>query len=74
MNLGQLLAGQKGQLYKVARENEKVLKEDKRMKVGMLRRLRQDREAKMYGKPQKGESKFVPPEAWKDATVIKVIK
>jgi hypothetical protein len=46
MNLGQLLAGQKGLLYKLANANEKALREEKRIKIEQLRQQRLKREAK----------------------------
>lgn len=48
MNLGQLLAGQKGLLYKVANTNEKALREEKRIKIEELRRLKDARETRMH--------------------------
>lgn len=68
MNLGQLLAGQKGKLYAVANQNEKALREEKRVKIAEMKKHR------TYSKPQKGVSEFVPPAAWKDATVIEGTK
>lgn len=62
MNLGQLLAGQKGLLYKVANQNEKALKEDKRVKIEELKRLRKEREARQI------------PKSWNDARPIQVSK
>lgn len=62
MILGMLLVGQKGQLYKVANQNEKALKEEKRRKIEELKRQRQLREAQQI------------PAAWKSAEPIQVTK
>jgi hypothetical protein len=67
MNLGQLLAGQKGLLYKVANANEKALRDDKRHKIEQLRQQRLQREAR-----QRGVDGL--PTAWKSEAPIQVIK
>jgi len=59
MNLGQLLAGQKGMLYKVANQNEKALREEKKVKIAELKKQRELREAKRL------------PKAWSSPEVIK---
>jgi hypothetical protein len=58
MTIGQLLAGQKGLLYKVASTNEKALREDKRMKIEELKKQRQLRESQRL------------PKAWSSDKVI----
>lgn len=62
MNLGQLLAGQKGQLYKIANQNEKALREDKRMKIAELKKQRELKTSKNL------------PKAWQDDSLIQVVK
>jgi hypothetical protein len=62
MNLGQLLAGQKGMLYKVANQNEKALREEKRVKIAELKKQRELREAKRL------------PKEWNDARPVQVSK